>query len=321
MWMEKKEDEGRPDTTGPGGTRRRQLERRGKMELAWKVEEGSKVKLKDYDPDYVDEYTDPALAKAELEILGAELSELQELLAAAQHHSLLVVLQGMDASGKADTIFQVLSQVNPQGCEVHSFKAPTLRELAHDFLWRIHRVAPGRGVISIFNRSHYEDVLVVRVHNLVPEKVWGQYYAAINDFEDLLAQNDMILLKFYLHMSNEEQERRLLARQEDKIDAWKLSTADWAERQYWDAYQEAYEDALSKCSTDEAPWYIVPANKKWYRNLLVARTLVDTLRPYKTQWLDKLVVRGKLELARIEKMQKEANQKPSHKKHPNQPER
>ena len=284
------------------------------MQLAWKVEAGSKVKLQDYDPDYVDEHTDPALARAELEILGAELSELQELLAAAQHHSLLVVLQGMDASGKADTIFQVLSRVNPQGCEVHAFKTPTLRELAHDFLWRVHRVTPGRGVITIFNRSHYEDVLIVRVHNMVPEKVWSQYYAAINDFEDLLAQDDTILLKFYLHMSNEEQEKRLLARQMDKTDAWKLSTADWAERKYWDAYQEAYEDALSKCSTDVAPWYIVPANKKWYRNLLVARTLVDTLRPYKTQWLDKLVVRGKLELARIEKMQKEANKKPSLKK-------
>ena len=284
------------------------------MQLAWKVEAGSKVKLQDYDPDYVDEHTNPALAKAELEILGAELSELQELLAAAQHHSLLVVLQGMDASGKADTIFQVLSRVNPQGCEVHAFKAPTLRELAHDFLWRVHRVTPARGVITIFNRSHYEDVLIVRVHNLVPEKVWSQYYAAINDFEDLLAQDDTILLKFYLHVSNEEQEKRLLARQVDKTDAWKLSTADWAERKYWDAYQEAYEDALSRCSTDEAPWYIVPANKKWYRNLLVARTLVDTLRPYKAQWLDKLVVRGKQELARIEKMQKEANQKPSRKK-------
>jgi PPK2 family polyphosphate:nucleotide phosphotransferase len=227
---------------------------------------------------------------------------------------LLVVLQGMDASGKADTIFQVLSHVNPQGCEVHAFKAPTLRELAHDFLWRVHRVTPGRGVITIFNRSHYEDVLVVRVHNLVPEKGWSQYYAVINDFEDLLIQDDTILLKFYLHMSNEEQEKRLLARQVDKTDAWKLSTADWAERKHWDAYQEAYEDALSKCSTDEAPWYIVPANKKWYRNLLVARTLVDTLRPYKAQWLDKLVVRGKQELARIEKMQKEANHKPSRKK-------
>jgi PPK2 family polyphosphate:nucleotide phosphotransferase len=284
------------------------------MQLAWKVEEGSQVKLKDYDPDYIDEHTDPAIARAELELLGAELGGLQELLAAAQHHSLLVVLQGMDASGKADTIFQVLSQVNPQGCEVLAFKGPTLRELAHDFLWRVHRGAPGRGVIGIFNRSHYEDVLIVRVHNLVPEKAWSQYYEAINDFEELLSQNDTIIVKFFLHISNEEQERRLLARQKDKTDAWKLSAADWAERTYWDDYQAAYEDALSKCSTDEAPWYIVPANQKWSRNLLVARTLVHTLRPYKDQWLDKLVVRGKQELARIEQIQKAANQKPSRKK-------
>jgi PPK2 family polyphosphate:nucleotide phosphotransferase len=284
------------------------------MQLAWKVEAGSKVKLQDYDPDYVDEHSDPALARAELEILGAELSELEELLAAAQHHSLLVVLQGMDASGKADTIRQVLSQVNPQGCEVRAFKTPTRRELAHDFLWRVHRVAPGKGVIGIFNRSHYEDVLIVRVHNLVPKEVWSQYYAIINDFEDLLVQNDMILLKFYLHMSSDEQERRLLARQKDKTDAWKLSAADWAERKYWDAYQEAYEEALSKCSTEEAPWYIVPANKKWSRDLLVARTLVHTLRQYKAQWLDKLVLRGKQELARIEKMQKEEGRKSSRSK-------
>jgi PPK2 family polyphosphate:nucleotide phosphotransferase len=275
------------------------------MELAWKVEAGSKIKLKDYDANYVDEHTDPVSARAELEILTRELGELQELLAAAQHHSLLVVLQGMDTSGKDGTIRRVLSQVNPQGCEVRSFKAPTGREMGHDFLWRVHRGTPGRGIITIFNRSHYEDVLVVRVHNLLPEKVWNRRYAAINNFERLLAQNGMIILKFYLHISNEEQEKRLLARQKDKTKAWKLSAADWAERKYWNAYQEAYEDALSKCSTDEAPWYIVPANKKWSRDLLVARTLVHTLRPYKAQWLDKLVVRGEQELARIEEqMQK-----------------
>src|SRR6266478_10222432 len=257
------------------------------MQLAWKVEAGSKVKLKDYDPDYIDEHTDPTSARAELEILTKELGELQELLAAARHYSLLVALQGMDTSGKDGTIRRVLSQVNPQGCEVRSFKGPSGRELTHDFLWRIHRVTPGRGIITIFNRSHYEDVLIVRVRNLVPQEVWSQYYAAINDFEDLLTQNDMIILKFYLHMSNEEQERRLLARQKDRTKAWKLSAADWAERKYWNAYQEAYEDALSKCSSDEAPWYIVPANKKWSRDLLVARTLVHTLRQYKAQLLDK----------------------------------
>jgi len=207
------------------------------------------------------------------------------------------VLQGMDTSGKADTIHQVLSRVNPQGCEVRSFKVPTPRELDHDFLWRVHRVTPGRGVIGIFNRSHYENVLVVRVHNLVPQEAWSRHYAAINDFERLLAQHDMIILKLYLHMSNAEQERRLLAQQKNQTDAWKLSTADWAERKYWDEYQVAYEEALSKCSTEEAPWYIVPANQKWYRNLLVARTLVSTLRPYKDEWEAQLVERGERELA------------------------
>jgi len=166
------------------------------MQLAWKVAEGSKVRLKDYDPGFVDTYTDRALAAAELEKLSEELGELQQLLAAAQHHSLLIVLQGMDTSGKDGTIRQVMAHVNPLGCEVRSFKGPSSREQVHDFLWRIHRVVPGRGMISIFNRSHYEDVLVVRVHDLVPDTVWRQRYAAINNFEQILSQNDMIILKF-----------------------------------------------------------------------------------------------------------------------------
>jgi len=273
------------------------------MQLAWKVNKDSKVRLKNYDPDFIDPNTDRALASAELEKLSEELGELQQLLAAAQHHSLLIVLQGMDTSGKDGTIRNVMAQVNPLGCEVRSFKGPSSRELVHDFLWRIHRVVPGRGMISIFNRSHYEDVLVVRVHDLVPEKVWRRRYTAINNFEQLLAQNDMIILKFYLHISYEEQEKRLLARQEDKTKAWKLSSADWVERKYWSQYQQAYEDALSQCSTPEAPWYIVPANRKWYRNLLAARTLVSTLRPYKKEWQADLVKRGAQEQARIEKLQ------------------
>lgn len=272
------------------------------MQIAWKVEAGSNVKLQDYDPNYVDDYMNPALARAELDQLGLELSELQELLAAAHHRSLLVVLQGMDTSGKADTIHQVLSRVNPQGCEVRSFKAPTSRELDHDFLWRVHRVTPGRGVIGIFNRSHYEDVLIVRVHNLVPQEAWSSRYAAINDFERLLAQNDMIIIKFLLHMSIDEQERRLVAQQMNQADAWKVTTADWAERRYWNDYLEAYEEALTKCSTDVAPWYIVPANHKWYRNLLVARTLVHTLSQYKDEWQTQLVKRGEQELALLEQL-------------------
>jgi PPK2 family polyphosphate:nucleotide phosphotransferase len=267
------------------------------MQAAWKVEPGSIVKLQDYDSGYVDANMDPALAKAELDQLGKELGELQELLAAAHRHSFLVVLQGMDTSGKADTIHQVLSRINPQGCEVRSFKVPTSRELDHDFLWRVHRVTPGRGIFGIFNRSHYEDVLVVRVHNLVPQEAWSRRYAAINDFERLLVQNDLIILKLYLHMGKDEQERRLLAQQQNQTDSWKVTTADWAERKYWEAYQEAYEEALCKCSTQDAPWYIIPADQKWYRNLLVARTIVYTLRPYKDEWETQLVERGERELA------------------------
>src|SRR5258708_9610829 len=185
------------------------------MQLAWKVDEGSKVRLKDYDPDFVDKYTDRALASGETEKLSEELGELQQLLAAAEYHSLLIVRQGMDTSGRDGTIRQVMAQVNPLGCEVRSFKGPTSRERARDFLWRIHRVVPGRGMISIFNRSHYEDVLVVRVHDLVPETVWRRRYAAINDFYRLLAQNAMLILKFLLHISYEGQAKLLLATSED----------------------------------------------------------------------------------------------------------
>ncbi len=160
----------------------------------------------------------------------------------------------MDTSGKDGTIRHVLSHVNPQGCDVHSFKAPTPEELSHDFLWRIHKVTPPKGVMGIFNRSQYEDVLIARVHNLVPKDVWSQRYEEINHFETLLANSGTILLKFFLYISKDEQERRLLAREQDKDKAWKISASDWAERKYWPDYIEAYEDALSKCSTDAAPW-------------------------------------------------------------------
>ncbi len=266
------------------------------MALAWKIGEGSKVKLGDYDPNFKDKDSHHTDADKELAQLSDELSELQELLAAAQHQSLLVVLQGMDTSGKDGTIRHVLSHVNPQGCEVHSFKEPTSEELAHDFLWRVHKVTPPKGMMGIFNRSQYEDVLIARVHNLVPEEVWSRRYQEINHFEKLLANNGTIILKFFLHISKDEQERRLLAREQDKDKAWKLSASDWAERKYWDAYQEAYEDAISKCSTDEAPWYIVPANHKWYRNLVVAHTLVHVMRQYKDEWQTELEARGKREL-------------------------
>ncbi|GAC1391534.1 MAG: polyphosphate kinase 2 family protein [Ktedonobacteraceae bacterium] len=272
------------------------------MALAWKIDKGTTVKLKDYDPDYIDKQVDHDSAQETLAHLSDELSKLQEVLAAAQHHSLLVVLQGMDTSGKDGTIRHVLSHVNPQGCEVSSFKAPTQEELLHDFLWRIHKAVPARGVIGIFNRSQYEDVLIVRVHKLVPENVWSHRYKEINHFEKLLANSGTIVLKFFLHISNEEQKQRLLAREQDRDKAWKLSASDWVERTYWNDYQAAYEDVLSKCSTEEAPWYIVPANHKWYRNLAIAQTLVDTMRIYKDEWQSDLEARGQRELAALQKM-------------------
>ncbi len=272
------------------------------MALAWKIDEGATVKLKDYDPGYTDKHVDHDSAQGTAAHLNDELSKLQELLAAAQHHSMLIVLQGMDTSGKDGTIRHVLSSVNPQGCEVHSFKSPTQEEVLHDFLWRIHRVAPARGMMGVFNRSHYEDVLVVRVHNLVPEDVWSKRYKEINHFEKLLTDSGTIVLKFFLHISNEEQKQRLLAREQDRDKAWKLSSSDWAERKYWDDYQDAYEDVLSKCSTEEAPWYIVPANHKWYRNLAIAQVLTDTMHKYKDEWQADLEARGKKELAAIKKM-------------------
>ncbi|HEX6108427.1 MAG TPA: PPK2 family polyphosphate kinase [Ktedonobacteraceae bacterium] len=272
------------------------------MNYGWKVDAGSKVKLTDYDPGYTDKQSDRASADLELQKLSDELSDVQELLTAAQQQSLLVVLQGMDTSGKDGTIRHVLSHVNPQGCGVHSFKEPTQEELAHDFLWRIHKVTPAKGEMGIFNRSHYEDVLVARVHNLVPEKVWSRRYEEINNFEQLLYQNGMIILKFFLHISYDEQERRLLAREQDKDKSWKLSAEDWEDRKYWQDYERAYEDALSRCSADKAPWYIVPANHKWYRNLAIAHTIVHTMRRYKDEWKTGLEARGQRELEKLKQL-------------------
>lgn len=272
------------------------------MDLVWKVKEGSTVKLKDYDPGFTNGYSDRDAAKDDLKSLSQELSKLQELLAAAAHNSLLIILQGMDTSGKDGTIRHVFSSVNPQGCQVYSFKQPTPQELAHDFLWRVHRVTPPLGVMGIFNRSQYEDVLIVRVHNLVPETVWSRRYAEINHFESLLAHSNTIILKFFLHISKDEQEKRLEARENDIDKAWKISASDWTERKYWDAYQQAYEDLLTKCSADDAPWYIVPSNRKWYRNLAVAHTIVQTMRQYKDDWQKELVARGQQELALLRQM-------------------
>ncbi len=239
------------------------------------------------------------VADAQIPTLQQRLARLQELLFAAQRQSVLVILQGMDTAGKDSTVKHVMSGINPLGCMAYSFKVPTPEEASHDFLWRVHRRAPARGMMAIFNRSHYEDVLVARVHNLVPPGVWRKRYAQINHFEHMLAQNDTIILKFFLHISKEEQKRRLLDRERDKDKAWKLSAADWIERQYWDAYIPAYEDALGRCAAEWAPWNVIPANKKWYRNYIVARTIVEHLETHEREWVGELEERGRQELPAV----------------------
>jgi PPK2 family polyphosphate:nucleotide phosphotransferase len=215
--------------------------------------------------------------KAELRSLNGRLEELQELLYAESKHKVLVVLQAMDTGGKDGTIRHVFEGVNPAGVKVAPFKKPTPVELAHDYLWRVHANTPGRGEITIFNRSHYEDVLVVRVHNLVPEAVWSERYDHINAFERQLADEGTTIRKFFLHISRNEQAERLQARLDDPSKHWKFSLGDLAERKLWDDYTAAYEAVLSRTSTPWAPWYVVPADRKWYRNLVVASVLVETL--------------------------------------------
>lgn len=205
------------------------------------------------------------------------LRDLQYRMYAENRRSLLVVLQAMDGGGKDGTIRSVSSGLNPQGCVVTPFKVPSDEERDHDFLWRVHRAVPPRGDFGIFNRSHYEDVLVVRVHDLVPKAIWSSRYAQINSFERILSHNDVVIVKFFLHISKEEQLERLKARIDDPTKHWKISSSDFSERKLWDAYQAAYEDAIAKCNTNWAPWYVIPANKKWYRNWAVSQILVETL--------------------------------------------
>ena len=256
---------------------------------------GAKIKLTDIDPGATGKTTKEK-ADARLEKIGEELRELQDLLYAAQETPLLIVLQGMDTAGKDGTIRSVIGFMNPQGCRVASFKVPTPTEASHDFLWRVHPETPGKGTVAIFNRSHYEDVLVVRVHNLVPPEVWKKRYEDISNFERLLTDNGAVILKFFLHISKDEQKERLIAREKDPAKAWKLSAADWKERDYWNDYQTAYEDAINQCATKTAPWYVVPANHKWHRNLVVAETILETLRPLRDGWMTRLKDIGATEL-------------------------
>jgi PPK2 family polyphosphate:nucleotide phosphotransferase len=244
----------------------------------FKVASGSKVKLKDFDANYKD--GDKAAAQNQLEKYTQRLAELQYLMYAENRRSLLIVLQAMDAGGKDGVIKHVVNSMNPQGCTVAAFKAPSIEELSHDYLWRIHKVTPSRGHVAIFNRSHYEDVLMVRVHNLVPKKVWSKRYDEINAFEKELVDNGTHILKFYLHIDKDEQLARFKQRLEDPSRQWKISELDYKEREYWDDYQSAYEDAINNCSTDYAPWYMIPANRKWFRNLAVSQILTETLESF-----------------------------------------
>ena len=243
-----------------------------------------KVKLSDCKPSDTNGFNDKDSAKDIVEKNIKRLSELQQLLYAENKNALLILLQGMDTSGKDGTIRHVMSGINPQGCQVTSFKAPSEEELDHDFLWRIHKNIPNKGNIGIFNRSHYEDVLVVRVKNLVPQSIWKARHDQINNFEEILSNNDVKILKFFLHISKEEQKKRLEERLNDPTKNWKFSLVDVEERKCWDKYMRAYEDVLNCCSTEWAPWFVIPSNHKWFRNLAISQIIVETLENMKMKF-------------------------------------
>ncbi|HEV8700631.1 MAG TPA: polyphosphate kinase 2 family protein [Candidatus Polarisedimenticolia bacterium] len=244
----------------------------------FRLEPGTRVRLSRIDPDDTDGFKDKQAAEKALSKNISRLRKLQYLLYAENRRALLIVLQAMDAGGKDGTIRHVMGGLNPQGCVVTSFKAPTEEEREHEFLWRIHKQVPARGDIGIFNRSHYEDVLVARVRKLVPRSVWETRYDQINAFEKSLAGNDVVILKFMLHISKEEQRRRLEERIENPRKRWKIAPSDFEDRKLWDEYQKAYEAALSRCNQAWAPWFVIPANRKWFRNLAVSEIIVDTLQ-------------------------------------------
>jgi PPK2 family polyphosphate:nucleotide phosphotransferase len=247
----------------------------------FKVAPGAAIDLKKIDPSFKGGHRSHESAAEEIAHYQKKLWDLQELLYAERKHSMLICLQAPDTGGKDGAINHVLGAMNPQGCRVAAFKEPTAEELAHDFLWRIHKAAPAKGEVVIFNRSHYEDVLIVRVHNLVPKETWSRRYDLINAFEKGLLQNDTHILKFYLHISKQEQLKRFKERLKDPAKHWKISEADYKERGFWNDYVKAYEAAISRCSTKQAPWFIIPANHKWFRNLAIARIVVEHLESLK----------------------------------------
>ncbi|MEO7917125.1 MAG: polyphosphate kinase 2 family protein [Dokdonella sp.] len=244
---------------------------------SFRVAPGSKVLLKDFDPAYSDSHEKKKSSRIEVAKLQKRMDELQFQLYAEHKRSLLIVLQGLDAGGKDGVVRHVIASMNPQGCRVVGFKQPSPEEREHDFLWRIERQTPRQGEIVVFNRSHYEDVLIVRVHDLVPKPVWSQRFEQINDFEKRLVANGTHILKFFLHISKEEQLKRFKDRLDDPTRQWKISEADYSEREYWPDYTAAYEDVLNKCSSDAAPWFVIPSDHKWFRNLVISQIIVKTM--------------------------------------------
>jgi PPK2 family polyphosphate:nucleotide phosphotransferase len=241
------------------------------------VEPGKKVRLSDIDPSFSGKHESHEEALPEIQKHVQRMAELQYLLYADGAQSLLIVLQALDAAGKDGTIRHLFAGMNPQGTSVFGFKQPSAVEAAHDFLWRAHSRTPGKGEVVIFNRSHYEDVLVVRVHKLAPREVWSKRYDLINDFEEMLRQSGTRILKFFLHISPEEQLARFKRRLDDPSRNWKISEGDYSERELWPQYVEAYEDAMALTSTKHAPWYVIPANHKWFRDLAISQIVVDTM--------------------------------------------
>jgi PPK2 family polyphosphate:nucleotide phosphotransferase len=259
---------------------------------------GKKVDLKDYDTKHTGQKKDKNQVREETIEKLKRLRLLQEMFYAEGKRSLLVVLQATDTGGKDGTIHHVFRGVNPQGVQVTSFKQPSAEELSHDFLWRIHQHTPPKGYIGIFNRSHYEDVLVVRVKNIVPKNVWNKRYQIINSFEESLVENGTAVLKFFLHISKDEQKKRLEARRDNPKKQWKFSVDDVEKRALWDDYVNAYEDVLTKCNTKYAPWHIIPSDNKWYRNFIVSSTIADTLEqmdpkfPKPEKGIEKIMIPG-----------------------------
>jgi len=248
------------------------------------VKPDSKIRLKHFDPDYHSKHESHKSALPEIQENLQRMEQLQYLMYAENKHSLLIVLQGLDAGGKDGVVRHVLTGMNPSGCISVNFKQPTAKEMAHDFLWRVHPHVPAKGSVAIFNRSHYEDVLVARVHDLVPEKVWSKRYDQINDFERLIStENNTAILKFFLHISEDEQLARFKKRLDDPARQWKISESDYKERDYWKDYTEAFEDVLNKTSTERAPWFIIPANHKWFRDLAISQIITRTMEEMNMQ--------------------------------------